>query len=141
MPPSYVDKFLLAIQKEADSWTSWNSVEPLSDKDADYIFNHPQLKKRVLKSRALYRDKSCGVGELRAKCRVVALGHLDPDLETLQRTSATPGRIAEHIVFAMIVAGYNGELLASSKRWTTWVADAATAFLQGSQEERTMPLY
>lgn len=31
MPPSYVDKFLLAIQKEADSWASWNSVEPLSE--------------------------------------------------------------------------------------------------------------
>ena len=116
-------------------------MEPLSDKAADQIFNHPILKKRVLKNRALYRDKSCGIGEVRAKCRVVALGHLDPDLETLQRTSATPGRIAEHIVFAMIVAGYNGELLSSSLSWTTWIADAATAFLQGSQEQRALPLY
>lgn len=34
-----------------------------------------------LKSRAAYRDKHRGQGELRAKCCVVALGNKDPDLQ------------------------------------------------------------
>ena len=141
MPQPYIDKFLQAIIKEADSWSSWNSVEPLTDKQASEVFSDPVLKKRVLKSRALYRDKSCGIGEIKPKCRVVALGHLDPDLETLTRTSSTPGRIAEHALFAMLVAGYNAELFDSFLQWTAWIGDAATAFLQGVQEKRHLPLY
>ena len=107
MPQPYVDKFLDAIYKEAESWSSWNSVKPLSDSESAKVFKDPLLRKRILKSRAIYRDKSLGIGEVRAKCRVVALDHLDPDLEKLNRTSETPGRIAEHVMFCMIVAGYN----------------------------------
>lgn len=101
----------------------------------------PVLKKRILKSRALYRDKSLGIGEVRAKCRMVALGHLDPDLEKLSRTSGTPGRIAEHVMFCMIVAGYNKELFGTFMSWVAWLGDAATAFLQGVQEKRDLPLF
>lgn len=142
MPGSYVDKFLAAVYKEAESWASWNSVEPLlTDAQAAAVYRDPLLSQRILRSRAVYRDKALGVGEVRAKCRVVALGHRDPDLEVLRRTSSTPGRIAEHVVFAMIVAGYNGELLDSSLQWTAWTGDASTAFLQGEQEQRPLPLF
>lgn len=141
MPGSYVDKFLSAVYKEAESWASWNSVEPLTDAQAAEVYRDPLLKRRILRSRAVYRDKALGVGEVRAKCRVVALGHQDPDLEVLRRTSSTPGRIAEHVVFAMIVAGYNSELLDSSLQWKAWTGDASTAFLQGQQEQRPLPLY
>ena len=141
MDSTYIEKFLTAIQKEADSWSTWQSVEPLSDEEASRIFKHPRLKHRVLKSRACYRDKSLGIGEVRAKCRIVALGHLDPDLRSISRNSATPGRIAEHVLYSMLVAGYNGDLFESGLKWRGWSGDAATAFLQGQQSERSEPLF
>ena len=130
MPDSYIDKFLEAIIKEAESWSSWQSVEPISDREAQEILRHPDKKRRVLKSQ----------GELRPKCRVVALGHLDPDLPVLSRNSATPGRLAEHCLYAMIVAGHNRQLFNTTMAWTAWSGDAATAFLQGEQQ-RQEPLY
>lgn len=54
MDEHYVEKFLAAIQKEADSWSAWQSVEPLSSAEAEKVFRDPQLKHRVLKSRACY---------------------------------------------------------------------------------------
>ena len=140
MPDSYIDKFLEAIIKEAEPWSSWQSVEPISDREAQEILRHPDKKRRVLKSRACYRDKALGQGELRPKCRVVALGHLDPDLPVLSRNSATPGRLAEHCLYAMIVAGHNRQLFNTTMAWTAWSGDAATAFLQGEQQ-RQEPLY
>ena len=46
-------------------------------------------------------------------------------------------------MFIMAVAGFNKELLESGLLWRTWLADASTAFLQGSQSdsERSHPLY
>ncbi len=141
MPVSYIDKFIEAVIKESDSWASWQSVEPLPDAEAEKILSDPVMKRRVIKSRACYRDKALGVGEVRAKCRVVALGHLDPDIATLTRNTATPGRIAEHVVYSCIVAGYNAELFSSGLPWVAWSGDAATAFLQGEQAERHLPIY
>lgn len=141
MPQNHIDKFIEAINKEAESWSSWQSVEPLRDEDADRIFNDPKLKKRILRSRACYRDKAVGIGELRAKCRIVALGHLDPDLAKISRSTATPGRLAEHIVYMMICAGHNSNLFQDGKQWASWTGDAATAFLQGVQAEREEPLF
>ena len=127
--------------KESDSWATWESVEPLPDSEAEKILSDPVLKRRVIKSRACYRDKSLGIGDIKAKCRIVALGHLDPDLSTLTRHTATPGRIAEHVVYSSIVAGYNSELFGSGLSWIAWSGDAATAFLQGQQAERHLPLF
>ena len=140
MPQSYQDRFLEAINKEAESWSTWQSVEPLSDHEAEKVFQDPILKRRVLKSRACYRDKSLGIGELRPKCRIVALGHLDPDLGSIQRNSATPGRLAEHYVYIFIVSGWNADLFSSGRRWKSWTGDASTAFLQG-QQSRAKPLF
>ena len=143
MPPSYVDKFLAAIDKEAVAWQQWQSVEPLSDKQAQEVFSDPVLSKRILPSRACYRDKACGIGDVVAKCRIVALGHLDPDLQQLSRNASTPGRIAEHIMFLMIVSGSNRCLFDTQQLWITWIGDAKTAFLQGVQDpqERDGPLF
>ncbi|CAK9077032.1 unnamed protein product [Durusdinium trenchii] len=81
-------------------------------------------------------------GELKAKCRIVCLGHLDPDLELLDRSAPTPGRTTEMLMLAMITAGANGELFETQLKWHAWTADAATAFLQGQQpSERPMELY
>ena len=143
MPAKYVDKFLEAISKEALAWQQWQSVQPLSDAEAEQVFRDPKLSRRILPSRACYRDKSCGIGEIRPKCRIVALGHLDPDLSQLSRNAATPGRTAEHVMFLMIVAGYNGCLFDTSFSWVGYIGDAKTAFLQGMQDpkERAGPLF
>ncbi|CAL1170840.1 unnamed protein product, partial [Cladocopium goreaui] len=109
MPPAYVDKFLAAISKEANSWLEWNSVEPLSPEEAQKVLKDPLLSKRILPSRACYRDKACGIGEVQPKCRIVALGHLDPDLATLNRNAGTPSRCTEQIMYAMLVAGQNAD--------------------------------
>ena len=143
MPAAYVDKFLAAINKEADSWSEWQSVRPLSHEEAQAVLRDKILSKRILRSRACYRDKNCGQGEVKAKCRIVCLGHQDPDLGRLSRTSPTPGRCAEMILYAMLVAGYNKELFDTEHSWVAWAGDAATAFLQGRQKdsERPLPLY
>ena len=143
MPPAYVDKFLAAINKEADSWSEWRSVRPLSKEETKQVLADRTLSKRIMRSRACYRDKNCGQGELKAKCRIVCLGHTDPDLMKLTRTAPTPGRVSEMILFAMLVAGMNKELLESRLSWSGWIGDASTAFLQGSQpdHERGLPIF
>ena len=143
MPPAYIDKFLAAINKEAESWAEWQSVRPLTREEAQAVYKDKLLKKRILRSRACYRDKNCGQGELRPKCRIVCLGHQDPDLASLTRNSPTPGRCTEHLLYLMLVAGYNKELFNSDHAWTAWTGDAATAFLQGRQRdsERPLPLF
>ena len=143
MPKSHIQKFLAAIEKEANSWAEWNSIRPLSLQEINEVKANPQLRRRILRSRAAYRDKNRGQGPLKAKCRIVALGHNDPDLYDLTRTSPTPGRSTEHLLYAMAVAGMNGELAGSTMKWKCWLGDAATAFLQGRQPdgERQLPLY
>lgn len=116
-------------------------MEPLPDSEAEYVLTH--LRHRVLRTRACYRDKSCGQGEVRAKCRIVALGHLDPDLKQLSRNSGTPGRVAEQILYLFLVAGLNKALFDDGHSWNGWLGDATTAFLQGVQDpsERSGPLF
>ena len=140
MPEPYVEKFIEAVNKEAASWSEWQSVEPLSDQQAQQIYDDKEMRKRIIPARACYRDKSCGVGELRAKCRIVALGHLDPDLAEINRSSGTPGRVSEHMIFVMMTAGFNRELFGTKHGWKAWSADAATAFLQGKQARR-LPIF
>ena len=143
LPPSMIDKYLAAIEKEASSWEEWRSIRPLSREEALAVYKDKMLRHRIMRSRALYRDKNCGQGELRAKCRVVCLGHQDPDLQQITRSSPTPGRVTEMLLYALIVAGQNRELFDTNHLWLAWSGDAATAFLQGEQKdsERPAPLY
>lgn len=143
MPKAHIQKFLAAIEKEANSWNEWESIRPLSNEEIQKIKADPKLRRRILRSRAAYRDKNRGQGELRAKCRIVALGHCDPDLGKITRSSPTPGRTTEHVMYALAVAGMNRELGRTSSKWKCWLGDAATAFLQGRQpdDERGLPLY
>lgn len=67
MPQNYLDKFIASVDKEANSCSEWQSIEPLIDQQADEVLKDPKLVKRVIPSRACYRDKACGVGELQAK--------------------------------------------------------------------------
>ena len=103
----------------------------------------PLLRRKPKAGTTCFRDKSKGLGSLAAKCRVVALGHKDPDIYRLNRECATPNRTSEHVRFVILTAGTNGEFAGSKKKWRGWSGDAATAFLQGdlSQTERELPLY
>eukprot|EP00435_Cladocopium_sp_Y103_P033973 s697_g8.t1 len=143
MPAASIQKFLQAIEKEANSWSEWNSIRPLSPEEIAKVKSDPVSRKRILRSRAAYRDKNRNQGELRAKCRVVALGHQDPDLYDITRSSPTPGRATEMIVYLIAVAGLNKEFNETNHRWRPWLGDVATAFLQGRQPdgERKLPLY
>ena len=135
---AYVD----AAKAEEASWNTFSSVRPLPREEAQAILRDKIAKKRVLRSRAAFRDKARGVGELKAKCRIVAVGCTDPDLWILQRESATPTRQSEFLVFAIYIAGKNGVLLGDkSARWVLWAGDVKTAFLQGVPERRDKPLY
>ena len=143
LPEAMVQKYLQAIEKESLFWLEWRSIEPLTHEQAQAIYKDPRLRRRVLKSRAAYRDKNRSLGEIKAKCRIVALGHQDPDLFHINREAPTPGRVSEHILFQFIVSGMNKKINMDGKSWTGWLADASTAFLQGSQpdNERQGPLY
>ena len=135
---AYVD----AAVAEETSWNTFNSVKPVPIEKARAILRDKIARKRVLRSRAAFRDKSRGIGPLKAKCRIVAVGCTDPDLWILQRESATPTRQSEFLVYAIFIAGKNGKLLGCAlARWTLWAGDVKTAFLQGEPEERAQPLY
>ena len=138
-----IKAYIAAVEKEAKSWEEWGSVKPLSHEEARRILRDKVLCKRVLRTRSCFRDKSKGLGELAAKCRVVALGHKDPDIYRLNRECATPNRTSEHVLFAILTAGSNGEYGETKKKWFGWSGDASTAFLQGdiSSSERELPLY
>ena len=120
---------------------TFDSVEAVEDNEAKKIMESPKGRKRILKSRAAYRDKAKGAGPLRAKARVVALGCLDPDLFSLNRESATPTRQSEMLVYAIYIAGRNGKMNRDGATWHLWCGDVKTAFLQGQPEPREEPLY
>ena len=137
-----IKAYVEAAQAEERSWIQFGSVRALTDAEAQTILNDKKLKRRILRSRAAYRDKSKGAEALKAKCRVVAIGCLDPDLWTLQREAATPTRQSEFILYAIFLAGANGKLLGGNTGyWLLWGGDVKTAFLQGDPEEREQPLY
>ncbi|CAK9031626.1 unnamed protein product, partial [Durusdinium trenchii] len=114
LPPAMIDKYLAAIDKEALSWEEWRSIRPLTREEALAVYKDKMLRHRVMRSRALYRDKNCG-----------------------------QGTVTEMVLYCLIVAGHNRELFDTDHEWVSWSGDAATAFLQGKQEdsERPAPLY
>ena len=136
-----LEKFKEAARNEESSWKFWQSVIPLSHQQAKEILADPIQKKKVMRSRAAYRDKSKGIPPLKPKCRVVALGHLDPDLHSLTRDSATPSRQAEYLLLGIYVSGRNQLAFDRSSTWSLWSGDVKTAFLQGTPEERSKPLF
>ena len=132
-------KYVESAQKEHEQWQTWAQVRPLSEKETAEVLADPILRTRVLKSRACYRDKAQGQGELRAKTRVVVLGHRDPDLHSINRDAPTPTRLTEQLLLAVYIAGRNKRFLNNGRCWRLWCADATTAFLQGRQDQGERP--
>ena len=137
----YLQKFIQAAKDEEKSWITFQSVEPVDDETAKKIMSTHAGRRRVLKARAAFRDKAKNVGPVRAKCRVVMLGCLDPDLYSLNRESATPTRQSEMLIYAIFISGCNGKMGRDGAQWFLWSGDVKTAFLQGEPEPRQEPLY
>ncbi|CAE7665208.1 GIP [Symbiodinium sp. CCMP2592] len=143
MSEADIEAFKAATIKEAKSWEEWGSVKPLTHQEAQKVLRDKVLCKRILRTRSCFRDKSRGLSQLMPKCRVVALGHKDPDIFRLNRECATPNRTSEHVLFCIMTAGSNKEFDDTGLLWKGWSGDASTAFLQGdiAASEREQPLY
>ena len=139
-----VEKFINSALTEYQGWMNWSSIRPLTRDEVTQVMNDPALKRRILKSRAAYKDKSKGIGELKAKTRVVLIGCQDPDLRQLTRDSPTPTRLSEAIIMAIAASGANRLFQGDGRLWSLWLSDAEKAFLQGEQdstERHDLPLF
>ena len=143
LPKPQLDAYLEATRVENDNWMAWGGIQPISHREAKGILADAKLSRRILKSRAAYRDKSKGIGPLRPKCRVVIIGCADPDLFQISRDSPTPTRLSEALLMTIAAAGVNKEFNNTNEQWYLWASDAKSAFLQGDQDasERDGPLY
>ena len=144
LPTMIREKYIEAAVNEYNGWLQWNSIRPLTQAEANEIYKDPKLRRRILRSRSAYRDKSRGIGEIKAKCRVVLIGCQDPDLHSLSRDSPTPTRLSEYILMSVASAGANRMFNGDGRRWSIWISDAEKAFLQGTQdssERKGLPLY
>ena len=139
MDEESIAAFVESAKEEERSWMSFKSVEPVPTKEAEKILADPATKRRVMPTRACYRDKNKGVPPLKAKCRVVVQGHQDPDLRSISRQAPTPGRLSEMIILMVFASGANLRAFCNPIKWYLWVADAKTAFLQGSQDVKERP--
>ena len=139
LPKDQIDQYIQSAVKEWKGWGTWDSIEPVTPEEAAKILSNPSSRKRVLRSRACYRNKSKDPNKLVAKTRVVALGHLDPDLASISRDSPTPSRTSECILMAIFAAGCNGSVENQPMGWILWAGDVSTAFLQGRQDMSERP--
>ena len=89
LPTMIREKYIEAAVNEYNGWLQWNSIRPLTQAEAKEIYKDPKLRRRILRSRSAYRDKSRGIGEIKAKCRVVLIGCQDPE-ETAQHLRGCP---------------------------------------------------
>ncbi|CAK9043953.1 Protein NO VEIN (Protein EMBRYO DEFECTIVE 2597) [Durusdinium trenchii] len=139
----YIQKFIESAQKEETSFLEWKSLKPVPPEETKRILSDPEQKKRVISSRACYRDKNKNVPPLKAKTRIVARGNQDPDLKSLARQAPTPTRVSEMMTFLIFLSGLRSKAFRSDKVWKLWAGDASTAFLQGQQDlsERAGKLY
>ena len=143
-PSDIISLYVQANKKEYDSWMSWQSIRALTPTEAAHVRSDPVLRRRIMPSRNAYRDKNRGAGpSVKAKCRTVIQGCHDPDLGLLDRSSPTPTRLAEYVIYEIACAGYNQRFQNNKKAWKLWAGDVSTAFLQGQPQPqaRDMPIF
>ena len=74
LPVMMRQKYVESAIKEYNGWMDWKGIRPLDQAEANQVWQDPKMRRRILKSRAAYRDKARGQGPLRAKTRVVLIG-------------------------------------------------------------------
>ena len=99
--PDTFQKYVDSAASEYAGWLAWGGIRPLSKAEEQQVMSDPRLRRRVMKSRAAYRDKNRGVPPLKPKTRVVIIGCSDPDLRQLSRDSPTPSRVSEFVLLAV----------------------------------------
>ena len=103
------------------------------------VLKDPVLGTRV-RSRACYRDKSQGQGELRAKTSVVVLGRRDPNLTVINREAPIPTRLTEQVLLTVYMSGRNRKLLQNERLWRlVRRRNDSAPFLQGQQDQGELP--
>jgi hypothetical protein len=126
LDPAERQEFENAKNKEVNNWLQTGTVAK--------IFRHQISPKQILRCRWLYVWKPLedpkeireNNGKSRkAKARLVVLGYMDPQLETIPRDSPTLGRTSKMLI-AQVIA---------SMRWTLMSFDIKAAFLQGKTKE------
>ena len=137
-PSNVIKLYVQANVKEYQSWMSWGSIRAIPSGEAAKIRSDPVLRKRILPSRNAYRDKHRGAGPtVKAKCRTGIQGCHDPDMNILDRSSPTPSRLAEYLIYEIACSGYDRRFQKTGLAWKLWTGDVSTAFLQ----PRAMPIY
>ena len=126
LDPAERQEFENAKNKEVNNWLQTGTVAR--------IFRHQISPKQILRCRWLYVWKPLedpkeireNNGKSReAKARLVVLGYMDPQLETIPRDSPTLGRTSKMLI-AQVIA---------SMQWTLMSFDIKAAFLQGKTQE------
>lgn len=138
MPKAHIQKFLAAIEKEANSWSEWGPIKPLTEEEIAKIKSDPKLRRRILRSRAAYRDKNRGQGnETQMSHRCPWTLRSRPRNNHQAFTNTRPHNRTRYVCPS---SGWPCELGRNSLRWKCWLGDAAPAFLQ-PDSERQLPLY
>ena len=126
LDPHERQEFEAAKAKEVNNWLQTGTVERM--------FRNALSPEQILRCRWIYvwkpiecpkEQKENGGRSRKAKARLVVLGYLDPQLETIPRDSPTPGRTSKMLI-AQVIA---------SMRWTLMSFDIKAAFLQGRTQE------
>ena len=126
LDPAERQEFEKAKNKEVNNWLQTGTVAK--------IFRHQISPKQILRCRWLYvwkpledpkEIKENNGKSRKAKARLVVLGYMDPQLETIPRDSPTLGRTSKMLI-AQVIA---------SMRWTLMSFDIKAAFLQGKTQE------
>jgi len=134
-PPEILYNYYEAIHKEAAKWNKFAPIRPLSKAEAEAVRRNPASRRRILKARAAYRDKNCGVGEVAAKCRMVLVGCNEPNLQDLQRNTPTATRLSFFFLLQVCASSFR-----HGQRWSLVTGDVEAAFLQGKKDDGTEPL-
>ena len=129
IPPQEWPRFLAATVKEWSAIFSTQAVTIIYPDNARKII--AQTPERVVPSRHVYREKPGeGIGACSsAKCRWCVLGHHDPDIMELKRSSPTP----------QTSSIYTFLLVAASLQRPVGLGDCKTAFMQSDLDHGDRP--
>ena len=132
LSPAERQEFDAAKTKEINNWLQTGTVARM--------FRHELSPEQILRCRWLYvwkpiecpkEQKENGGKTRKAKARLVVLGYMDPQLETIPRDSPTLGRSSKMLI-AQVIA---------SMKWSLMSFDIKAAFLQGrTQDDRVIAI-
>ena len=127
LKPEEIEKFNRAKQGEINNWLSTQTVKR--------VFRHQIPEDQILRCRWLLTWKPVeqpqpGDDHQKAKARLIVLGYLDPQIDSIPRDSPTMSKVSRMLVLQMI----------SSENWDLMSFDVKAAFLQGTQSDRVLGL-